>query len=83
MLVFQRLYSYLTVLENGEIMVDADHLRIVFHVNGVGFVMPVADLLAIRGKGEDELTAVESPDSPLQTGFIVCRETDVSVYTLA
>jgi len=64
-------------------MVDAGHLRIVFHANGVGFVMPVADLLAIRGKGEDELTAVEYPDSPLQAGFIVYRETDVSVYTLA
>ena len=63
-------------------MVDADQLRIVFHVNGVGFVMLVASLLAIRGKGEDALTAVEQFDSPLQNGFMVYRETDVSVYTL-
>jgi hypothetical protein len=63
-------------------MVDADQLRIVFHVNGVGFVMPVTNLLAIRGKGEDALTAVEQPGSPLQTGFMVYRETDVAVYTL-
>ncbi len=56
-------------------MVDADQLRIVFHVNGVGFVMPVASLLAIRGKGEDALTAVEQFDSPLQTGFMVYRKT--------
>ena len=63
-------------------MVDADQMCIVFHVNGLGFVMPVANLLAIRGKGEDALTAVEQFDSPLQTGFMVYRETDVSVYTL-
>lgn len=63
-------------------MVDADQLRIVFYVNGVGFVMPVANLLAIRGKGEDALTAVEHHDSPLQAGFMVYRETDVAVYTL-
>jgi hypothetical protein len=63
-------------------MVAADQLRIVFHVNGVGFVMPVANLLAVRGKGDDALTAVEQLDSPLQTGLMVYRETDVSVYTL-
>jgi len=63
-------------------MVDTDQLRIVFHVNGVGFVMPVANLLAIRGKGEDALTAVENPDSPMQTGLVIYRETDVAVYTL-
>ena len=44
--------------------------------------MPVANLLAIRGKGDDALTAVEQLDSPLQTGLMVYRETDVSVYTL-
>lgn len=63
-------------------MVDADRLRIVFHVNGVGFVMPVADLLAIRGKGEDTLAAVEHSDSPLQSGLMIYRETDIAVYTL-
>ena len=51
-------------------------------MDDIGFVMPVANLLAIRGEGEDALTAGEQPDSPLQTGFIVDRETDVSVYTL-
>jgi hypothetical protein len=65
-----------------KIIVDADQLRIVFHMNGVGFVMLVANFLAIRGKGEAALTAVEQPDSPLQTGFMVYRETDLAVYTL-
>ena len=63
-------------------MVDADQLRIVFHVNGGGFVMPVADFLEIRDEVEDALTAVEQPDSPLETGFMVYCETDVAVYTL-
>jgi chemotaxis signal transduction protein len=63
-------------------MVDAAQLRIVFNVNGVSFVMPIANLLAIRGKGEDALTAMEQPGSPLQLGFMVYRETDVAVYTL-
>ena len=45
-------------------MVDADQLCIVFHVNGLGFVMPVANLLAFRGKGEDALTAVEQFTHP-------------------
>ncbi len=63
-------------------MVDVDPLRIFFHANDIGFVMPVANLLAIRGEGEDALAAVESPDSPLQTGFMVNRETDVAVYNL-
>jgi len=63
-------------------MVDADQLRIVFHVNGGGFVIPVADFLEICGEVEDALTAVEQPDSPLQSGFMVYRETDVAVYTL-
>jgi hypothetical protein len=63
-------------------MVDADQLRIVFHVNGGGFVMLVADFLEIRCEVEGALTAVEQPDSPLQTGFMIYRETDVAVYTL-
>lgn len=63
-------------------MVDAAQLRIVFNVKGVGFVMPIANLLAIRGKGEDTLTAMEQSGSPLQLGFMVYRETDVAVYTL-
>ncbi len=43
--------------------------------------MPVANLLAIRGKGEDALTAVEPFDSSMQAGFIVCREMDcLSLY---
>jgi hypothetical protein len=57
-------------------------LRIVFHADDIGFVMPVANLLAIRGEGKDTLAAVEQPDSPLQTGFMVDRETDVAVYNL-
>ena len=44
--------------------------------------MPVANLLAISGVGEDALAAVERPDSPLQTGFMVDRETDLAVYKL-
>ncbi|MDG5469818.1 hypothetical protein P9J64_15960 [Deltaproteobacteria bacterium IMCC39524] len=63
-------------------MVDADPLRIVFHANDIGFVMPVANLLAIRGEGEDALAALERPDSPLQTGFMVDRETDFAVSNL-
>ena len=51
-------------------------------MNGVGFVMPVANLLEIRGEGGDSLTAVEQPDSPLQAGFMVYCETDVAVYSL-
>ncbi len=64
-------------------MLDADHLRIVFSVHGIGFVMPVADLLAIRGVDEEDLTSeVQSADS-FQTGSLVYRETDVAVYDLA
>ena len=63
-------------------MVDADQLRIVFHLNGGGFAMPVADLQEIRGEVEDAITAVEQSNSPLQAEFMVYRETDVAVYTL-
>ncbi len=64
-------------------MVDADHLRIVFQVNGIGFVMPVADLLAIRGMDEDDLILVEQSTNPFQVGLLSYRETDVKVYDLA
>lgn len=63
-------------------MVDADHLRIVFWVNGVGFVMPVADLLVIRGAEEDEpVTPVASPGA-LLSGSLVYRDVEVPVYNL-
>ena len=45
-------------------MVDADRLRIVFQVNDVDFVMPVADLLAIRGLNEDDLTPLDQSSEP-------------------
>lgn len=64
-------------------MVDADQLRIVFHVDGVGFVMPVADLLAIRGQDEYVLAVQEKSASPFQVGLMAYRGTDVPVYTLA
>jgi chemotaxis signal transduction protein len=64
-------------------MVDADHLRIVFQVNDVDFVMPVADLLAIRGLDEDDLALVDQPSEPFQLGSLSYRETDVRVYDLA
>lgn len=64
-------------------MLDADHLRIVFSVHGTSFVMPVADLLAIRGANEEDLTSeVQSPGS-FRTGSLVYRETDVAIYDLA
>ena len=63
-------------------MVDADHLRIVFQVNGVGFIMPVTDLLAIRGIDEDDLVPVGQSFNPFQVGSLVYRQTDVKVYDL-
>jgi len=64
-------------------MVGAEHLRIVFRVNDTGFVMPVADLLAIRGPGEDELTLTSHSGGSLQLGTMAYRETDVMVYDFA
>lgn len=64
-------------------MVDADHLRIVFRVNGVDFVMPVADLLAIRGGDEDEVSPLAQLSGSLQLGTLVYRDADVKVYDLA
>jgi chemotaxis signal transduction protein len=64
-------------------MVDADHLRIIFQVNGVGFVMPVADLLAIRDLGEAMLTPLAQPLDSFQLGTLLYRETAVTVYDLA
>ena len=64
-------------------MVDADRLRIVFRVNGVAFVMPVADLLAIRGVGEDILTPQGQSSESFQLGFLTYRETDTRLYDLA
>ena len=64
-------------------MVDADRLRIVFRVNGVGVVMPVADLLAIRGSDEDELTLSTDKTSALQLGTFSYRDNAVNVYDLA
>lgn len=64
-------------------MVAADHLRIVFQVSGVAFLMPVADLLAIRGANEDELTQNEHSPELSRLGSFVYRETDVQVYDLA
>lgn len=64
-------------------MVDADRLRIVFRVNGVAFVMPVADLLAIRGVGEDILTPQGQIYEPFQLGSLTYRETDTRLYDLA
>ncbi len=64
-------------------MVDADRLRIVFRVNGVAFVMPVADLLAIRGVDEDLLTPQSQSSEPFQLGSLTYRETDARLYDLA
>jgi chemotaxis signal transduction protein len=64
-------------------MVDADHLRIVFQVNDVDFVMPVADLLAIRGLDEDDLTPMDQSSEPFQIGSMAYRGTDVRVNDLA
>ena len=64
-------------------MVDADLLRIVFRVDDVTFVMPVADLLAIRGVDEDDLTPQAQPSDPFQLGSLTYRETDARVYDLA
>lgn len=64
-------------------MVGADHLRIVFRVSGVAFLMPVADLLAIRGANEDELTQHEYSSELSRMGTFVYRETDTPVYDLA
>lgn len=63
-------------------MVDADLLRIVFRVDGVTFVMPVADLLEIRGVNEVDLTPQAQPSS-FQRGSLNYRETDARVYDLA
>jgi chemotaxis signal transduction protein len=64
-------------------MVGADLLRIVFRVNGVAFVMPVADLQAIRGVNEDALTLQDQSSSTFQLGVMTYREIDVQVYNLA
>lgn len=64
-------------------MVDADHLRIVFRVNGVSFVMPVADLLAIRGEAEDDLTSQVQDSASVPLGFLNYRGTDARLYDLA
>lgn len=64
-------------------MVDADHLRIVFRMNGVDFIMPVADLLAIRGLEEEGLTPQVQAHDPLQPGYLSYCGTDVQVYDLA
>ena len=63
-------------------MVDADHLRIVFRVNGGGFVMPVGDLLTIHGSDAEGLAESRS-SGPLQLGSLVYRDTEVTVYDLA
>ena len=49
-------------------MVDADLLRIVFRVDDVTFVMPVADLLAIRGVDEADLAPQAHLSDPFQLG---------------
>jgi chemotaxis signal transduction protein len=64
-------------------MLDADHLRIVFSVSGVSFVMPVVDLLAIRSTGEDDLVPLVQSSGLFQLGSLVYRETEVTVYDLA
>jgi chemotaxis signal transduction protein len=64
-------------------MLDADHLRIVFSVSGISFVMPVVDLLAIRSTGEDDLAPLVQSSGLFQLGSLVYRETDVTVYDLA
>lgn len=64
-------------------MVEADRLRIVFKVNGTGMVMPVADLLAIRGSDEDKLTLSSDKTSTLQLGSFSYRDFSVDVYDLA
>lgn len=64
-------------------MVGADHLRIVFRVNGTGFVMPVADLLAIRGPDEDPWTMTSPAAGSLKIGTLVYRETEIAIYDLS
>lgn len=64
-------------------MVGADHLRIVFRVDGTGFVMPVVNLLAIRGPGEDQLSLNDVSAETLLLGSLTYRETDVAIYDLA
>ena len=63
-------------------MVYATHLRIVFRVNGVDFVMPVADLLAIRGAEEYRLIPLAQPSDRYQVGSMVYKEIEVQVYDL-
>lgn len=64
-------------------MLDADHLRIVFQVSGVGFVMPVADLLAIQSVTDAELTLLERSSDSLLLGHFPYQNTAVAVYDLA
>lgn len=63
-------------------MVEAERLRIVFRVGGVGFVMPVADLLAIRGAGEDPLSQPRSSAGACQVGSLVYRSVSIGLYAL-
>lgn len=64
-------------------MADAKRLSIIFQLSGVAFLMSVADLLAIRGAEEDELTPYEDSGEPFQLGTLTYRGTEVLVYELA
>ena len=63
-------------------MRDAQHLRIVFQVCDVGFVMPVTQLMAIRGSGEFALHAVDVPPGSSVLGTVDYHDAEVMVYDL-
>lgn len=64
-------------------MVDADQLRIIFRINDISFVMPVADLLAIRGSDEDDLSPAPEGSSALLLGSFTYRDAEVKLYDFA
>jgi purine-binding chemotaxis protein CheW len=64
-------------------MLESDHLRIVFRIAGIGFVMPVSDLLSIREAGDDPVDcSMVNPDS-LQLGELTFREVSTPIRDIA
>lgn len=61
---------------------EADHLSIIFRVGGLGFVMPVAALMAIRDLEVLDSRAAEESFGPCQSGNIQFQNVTIPVFDL-
>lgn len=62
---------------------EADHLCIIFRIGGIGFMMPVADLMAIRDPDDLSIDRSSNVFASSQVGSLQFQDLDVPVFGLS